>query len=121
MERLTNKTYDNLIKCQGCIEKSNCYEQSCGHIEEAISKLYKYENFEEQRLLIRLPKDGQIYHIEESEETSERWIGNKPCRYITSEGYYCGWGIGTVCFKFDEIGKTVFLTRNEAEDILNVR
>jgi hypothetical protein len=85
------------------------------HSGSITDKLAEYENAEEQELSIKLPPDGQIYHIEESIETNERWIGNKPCRFITSEGYHCGWGIGTVCFKFVELGKTVFLTREEAE------
>jgi hypothetical protein len=44
MERLTNAIYNDLIKCQDCIEESNYYEQSCGHIEKAIRRLQKYEN-----------------------------------------------------------------------------
>lgn len=81
-------------------------------------KLRKYEDLDKRGLLIIIPSDGQIYYIEESEETSERWIGNKPCQYITSEGYWCGWGIASICFKFDEIGKTAFLDRKDAEAVL---
>ena len=91
------------------------YEALEDGAKNAYSLYREYKDAEEQGLLIKLPPDGQIYHIEESIETNERWIGNKPCHYITSEGYHCGWGIGTVCFKFDELGKTVFLTREEAE------
>jgi hypothetical protein len=77
MERLTktsNKgglafTFDLDITCERSeIEK----------ILKLGEKLKAYEDAEEQGLLIKLPPDGQIYHIEESEETSERWIGNKP-------------------------------------------
>lgn len=71
--------------------------------------------------LVLLPPDGQIYHIEESIETEECWIGNKPCQYIMGEGYYCGWGLVTICFPFSEIGKTVFLSRIEAESALEKR
>jgi len=44
MKRLTNVKYNDLIKCQDCIEESNCYENSCGHIEKAIRRLQEYEN-----------------------------------------------------------------------------
>jgi hypothetical protein len=68
--------------------------------------------------LVELPPDGQIYHIEEIKETGERWIGNKPCQYIQGDGYYCGWGLAAICFPFSDIGKTAFLTREEAEKAL---
>ena len=44
MDRLTNVKYNDLIKCQDCIEESNCYEDSCGEIEKAIHRLREYEN-----------------------------------------------------------------------------
>lgn len=66
------------------------------------------------RCVVLLP-DGQIYYIEEIKETGERWIGNRPCQYITGDGYHCGWGLTPICFPFSELGKTIFLTRAEAD------
>ena len=118
MERLTNK---ELIKCQGCIEKSNCYNHSCSHINEAIQKLKYYEDLVESGLLIKLPCDynDTLYWIANG-YIKEVWFkgircdkGYKPqiiCRYLhnlnTKEEPICA---------FENIGKTVFLTRDEAE------
>lgn len=117
MERLTYR--DSTIWAHAerdcrIFEDNDEFDERC-FSGELIDRLANYEDAEEQGLLIKLPPDGQIYHIEESKETGERWIGNKPCCYITSEGYHCGWGVFTICFKFDEIDKTVFLTREAAE------
>lgn len=95
------------------------FNKVCYNLNQANKELQSYKDAEEQGLLIKLPPDGQIYYIEASAETDEHWIGNKPCCYITSEGYYCGWGVVPYCFKFDEIGETVFLTREAAEAALN--
>lgn len=54
MDRLTNHQ-EILHECIGCTEESNCYEFSCGKIEEAIQKLAYYEDMEEQEKLVILP------------------------------------------------------------------
>ena len=60
--------------------------------------------------LVVLPEDGMLYHPEEA--GGERWIGNKPIKDIVFE---CGWGFATLRWSLQDIGKTVFLTREEAE------
>ena len=54
MERLTN--FQGLLACCiGCQTEDECYYESCGMIEAAISKLAYYEDKQEQGLLLELP------------------------------------------------------------------
>ena len=92
-------------------------------IREMVSdnRLEEICKAEKDKRFIILPEDGQIYHIESAIDSNETWVGNKPIRYIDSEGYHCGRGIAIICFKFTDLGKTVFLTREAAEDALKER
>lgn len=97
-------------------------------IDEIYMKLKQYEDLEEQGLLLRLPcKVGDtIYRINQYAKESiismkvlqvrfgELYIGNKFLRIdaINDED------MGEFCYLQDEIGKTVFLTRTEAERAL---
>ena len=114
--------------CPNCkIELDGChvtYEELCEYCGTKVLSVPETITQEEldaiiqakaEGRLVELPPDGQIYHIEEIKETGERWIGNKPCQYIQRDGYYCGWGLAAICFPFSDIGKTAFLTREEAE------
>lgn len=45
MKRLTTRSQADLIKCLGCIEKSNCYgDISCNEVDTGIEKLKAYED-----------------------------------------------------------------------------
>ena len=85
-------------------------ENYCG---AAIDKLAYYEDAEEQGRLIVLPEDGMLYYIEENEE--DKWIGNKPIMDIIFE---YGWGLVGLNCSLRDIGKKVFLSREEAEAAL---
>ena len=92
------------------------------------SRLKEYEDLEEQGLLLRLPcKVGDtIYRINQYAKEpiismkvlqvrfGELYIGNKFLRIdaINDED------MGEFCYLQDEIGKTVFLTKEEAEQAL---
>lgn len=134
MERLTNRNYGEIshtgkiipysTHCIGCIT-SNC---DCGLVEDMVEKLAEYEDLEEQGGLIKLPcKVGDTV-----------WDNDcgRPCAYtITAfsfgecEEYICepvttketvfyyanSSGSITGSFAESEIGKSVFLTKSEAE------
>lgn len=139
MERLTEKIGNtNCVK--GC--GSNCKYgfqhcrtedwENCKTIDDVIDKLAEYEDLEEQGRLVKLPcKVGDTV-----------WDNDfgRPCAYtITSfsfgecEEYICepvttkevvfyyanSSGSITGSFAESEIGKTVFLTKSEAEQKLN--
>ena len=61
------------------------------------------------------PLDGMIYYVETTEESDEAWIANKPIQYIDEEGYHCGWGLATLCFKFEDLNEVYFFSREEAK------
>lgn len=158
MKRLTNNTYNDLIKCRDCIEESNCYDQSCGHIEDAIHRLQEYEDLEEQGLLIKLPCriGDNIFIIGKCNDFPDRLDGG----YWDATGYYCPYEDSELCPFSDcedcnsvkdklgvfedtfigmsieedntylifengvgkylsDFGKTVFTTREDAENKLN--
>lgn len=98
MERLT-KTYSD--GTHGASDNLPCGENSYNYKNLLLEKLGKYEDLEEQGRLIKLPcKVGDdVYYI--------LGIPNEtPCT------------IGTCIFKLSDIhkiGKTVFLTKSEAE------
>ena len=116
-----NKTCEEFCKyvVDGC---RNCY------IQQVFKKLADYEDLEEQGLLVRLPanKNAEIYLI------SSRWTicskcGSRFDEYSCSgceyecdskKEYYvrptCLSSIN-VSFYANQFGKTVFLTREEAE------
>ena len=134
MERLTNRNYGEIshagriipysTHCIGCIDE-NC---DCGIVEDMVKKLVDYEDLEEQDRLIKLPcKVGDTV-----------WDNDcgRPCAYtITAfsfgecEEYICepvttketvfyyanSSGSITGSFAESEIGKSVFLTKSEAE------
>lgn len=134
MERLTNRNYGEISHtgriipyskhCIGCITK-DC---DCGIVEDMVEKLANYEDLEEQGRLLKLPcKVGDTV-----------WDNDygRPCAYtITAfsfgecEEYICepvtakeavfyyanSSGSITGSFAGSEIGKSVFLTKSEAE------
>ena len=99
-ERLvTNK--GQCVACIGCIEESNC-KVECGAIDDCLNKLAEYETAEEEGRLVVLPCK----------------LGTPV--YFLRHGFD-GWRIDSRKFAYGmigEVGKTVFLTREEAEKAL---
>lgn len=121
MERLTERVYDGLI-----IIKQDSGDE--GNYK-AAEKLATYEDLEEQGLLVRLPcKVGDMvwdndFGYPESYEIKAFSYGY--CDSYVEPGvgiedeiiFYYENSIGSItgAFPMSEIGKTVFLTREEAE------
>lgn len=109
MERLTN-FWGNLKKCADCSENSNCYSnQSCGQITNAIAKLRDYEDLEEQGKLLRPPVAvGDTVYTLNPLMNGKTAIGE-----TTADAFFCA-----LVMLEGRFGKTVFLTREEAEAAL---
>ena len=125
-ERLvTNK--GECVACIGCIEESNC-KVECGAIDDCLEKLSEYETAEEEGRLVVLPcKVGQCVYTNFS--MSGWYMRKGKCPYIgrivfiglnVDDPYFnIILGEGKMLqFKFSEIGKRVFLAREEAEKAL---
>ena len=122
MERLTLKEFESL-ECEpyvlGGVEY---YGYSYGG--EVINKLAKYEDLEEQGLFLKLPcKVGDtVWYIDDDDDdyplellvTKIEVEENGYLRYHAREKDNCG----KIGFIKDDIGKTVFLTKEEAEQAL---
>ena len=124
MERLTkygNTTHENGVCCTHFMSKEcvavmgNC-SLGCKWEEAAWKKLAEYEDLEEQGRLIKLPckvgnkiytvEDGYVYDFKA--DTIE--VRKENGKYI-----FC---IAYMDFKAEDFGKTVFLTKEEAEKAL---
>lgn len=81
--------------------------------EKQYSNKVNINNLEND--IVPYPLDGMIYFVETSEGSDEAWIANKPIQYIDEEGYHCGWGLATLCFKFEELNEVYFFSREEAK------
>lgn len=127
--RLTKKRADNgKYYLSGLAEISNSYHEGYGRIQVgcAVEKLAEYEDLEEQNRLIKLPcavgdefyciwrnkgqnpiQKMQVKKIEIHERKGiviqMEFVGNRGCLFRFYE---------------DDFGKTVFLTREEAETTL---
>ena len=115
MERLTDRNADGnyfypkcFEKCDGLGSSSKC--DNCEIMTSICEKLGKYEDLEEQGRLIKLPcKVGDtVYEITGATTHGYDW------KYLTYEKAYV---YGTVfnLGRLNDIGKTVFLTKSEAE------
>lgn len=138
MERLTERYKDPiantvLIKeCGDKICKNICddieYDCSKCELEKALEKLATYEDLEEQGLLVKLPDDlfKKVYRIT-YEYTECSKFGET---VIDCENYNCNCDCDSekkfyivennlqfmlFCNYYNELDKTVFLTREEAE------
>ena len=144
MERLTTKKYGELLiknndgeyrsPCFGCesINKCNPEKVTCGFYK-ALEKLAEYEDLEEQGKLLKLPcvVGDTVWHISERIEKYGR--KNVTVSFI-DKGTVDNITLGdmmipqiTVCnnenewITFDSVedfGKTVFLTKSAAEQVL---
>ncbi len=131
MERLTERTPNGIIvkedygeqalktvyQCHG--ERPNPHYTNCDEGYCAMEKLANYEDAEEQGLLLRLPcKVGtRIYAITYDYEQEKNAITESKIIEVTENGN--GWFfrslISIPAFRSCDFGKTVFLTREEAE------
>lgn len=120
MERLTGQGYTGkaIIKRDNFYGLSNkdftCYdgEEGLDLLQKIFDKLAKYEDLEEEGLLLHLPcKIGTtVYHLVKSLSYGE--IGDKPeVNYRISE-------VNFNLFMFNFIGESIFLTKEEAEQKL---
>ena len=123
MERLTEKIGNtNCVK--GC--GSNCKYgfqhcskedwENCKTIDDVIDKLAQYEDLEEHDLLLRLPcKIGtKVYNITWWDDVQEKVVVKGRTYYRTIHKHK----VSKSTFGYtdiEEIGKTVFLTKSEAE------
>ena len=117
--RLTKRTADNAaVVCENCPRKGSCtIPSSC--LTVMTNKLCDYEDAEEQGRLVILPKTlyeandtPLIFGVAEWEVTGVRFYDGVVQAYTvkTKSVQTIIWG--------EEIGKTVFLSREEAEAAL---
>lgn len=133
MERLTKTTEIGnayFPKCseEPCCGMGKCIDNNCNLVNEVCKKLAEYETLEEQGLLVRLPDDLNrvLYQInyrwtectEYGDEKNKCEIYDCKCECDSKKEYY----IAEVGFQYistgnyyDRLGKTIFLTREEAE------
>lgn len=136
MERLTEVTIEDGVKLYDISEKLCLSRTTQGEkITTILKKLADYEDLEEQGMLIKLPcKVGDILW------TNHRMQGwyfrSKDAPYRVQVAFIglndseeMGGGLFNVCyenhgymmqFNFSDIGKTVFLIREEAEEALKI-
>ena len=122
MERLTEKISE-YIQCNNNECRLGYCDRECEHYKCMVNKLAEYEDAEEQGLLLRLPckvgntawyidDDDDDYPIEIVITTIE--IKKDYILYHAEERY----NGGTLAIIEEEFGKTIFLTKEEAEQAL---
>lgn len=135
MERLTRRLNNNkivAIKGDSCNYSANSFDcqlsEGRKRLKTALEKLADYEDLEEQGLLARLPDDlkKKVYRITyeytecsnfgETKNNCENYNCNRDCdsqkRFYIVENRL---EFMLFCNYYHELGKTVFLTREEAE------
>lgn len=126
MERLTDYSTDEYTYVIGvgnktCEEFCKSVENGCQncYIEQAFRKLSEYETLEEQGLLVRLPcKVGDTVYVPTRNFVSELRIIMVS---VDMHGTYFRWMLNSGIypnldgFPVSKLGKTIFLTREEAE------
>lgn len=126
MERLTNRNYGEISHtgriipyskhCIGCITK-DC---DCGIVEDMVKKLADYEDLEEQGRLVKLPcKVGDIVYKPNSVTVKEIVEIKIESMFITESNFNISGRTTKMKYSFcctpKGFGKTVFLTKSEAE------
>ena len=133
MSRLTIRKYGEIVSnkrekkeihcsnfCNNCSQGSG----NCEYVKDMIEKLAEYEDLEEKGLLVKLPcKIGStIYQLINSHINEYKVIGICFDIFQNKWMYEVTYEIGLEWFKtmcdFDVFGKTVFLTKEEAEQEL---
>lgn len=136
MSRLTDR---RLIKdgIVGCVDNNknkcndNCIYGLCKWVRECLLKLKEYEDLEEQGLLLKLPckVETTVYVIDTIYECDNDYmdcIMESPDVYQCERGFKCEYEheklvVRPKSFDFkmlDNFNKTVFLTKEEAEQTL---
>lgn len=118
MERLTEKSDKMIWFKDQCLKIEPC-EMNTHHCRMILEKLADYEEAEEQRLLVRLPcKVGDMVYVPTRNFISELRIvmisvdmHDTYFRWMLNSGIYPNLD----GFSGNKLGKTVFLTREEAE------
>lgn len=129
MERLTERYKDSIAnivlirECGDKLCKDICDDIECNcskcELEKVLEKLATYEDLEEQGLLVRLPcKVGDTVYVPTRNFVSELriimvsvYMHDTYFRWILNSGIYPNLD----GFPGSKLGKTVFLTREEAE------
>nr|DAZ58739.1 MAG TPA: hypothetical protein [Caudoviricetes sp.] len=136
MERLTERYKDSIANivlitecgdklCKDICDDIECDCSKCG-LEKALEKLAEYEDLEEQGLLVRLPVSigTKVYMIAsmfdcvydyDNCKAIQKWKCEEDiqCEY-EKKSYYVK-EIEFISIMKDSIGKSIFLTREEAE------
>lgn len=126
MERLTKRDFSRItynerrsIMCSSYCDNCSQGAGNCKTVKNMIKKLATYEDLEEQGLLVRLPcKVGDTVYVPKTVLVSEFKITAIFCDILGTFFYWlfcCGIYERTIGFSERDIGKTVFLTREEAE------
>ena len=126
MERLTKWEDDSItynekreFECSSYCDNCSQGAGNCKTVKNMIKKLATYEDLEEQGLLVRLPcKVGDTVYVPTRNFISELRI---IMISVDMHGAYFGWKLNSGIypnldgFSINKLGKTVFLTREEAE------
>ena len=130
MAKLTKRVGENItynqerkIECSVYCDECSQGTANCKTIREMVKKLAEYEDAEEQGLLLRLPvKIGEkLFTVEEFFNIARSTIYEYTFDGIEKDGLrlmYKGRKEDVCVFDIEEIGKTVFLTKEEAEQAL---
>lgn len=123
-----NNEADYCLSCEDyCRNKFKCLCEKCG-IQTAFDKLAEYEDLDEQGLLVKLPfkvgdkvwiivnKGDYREHITDFEVNE---ITIKKINSYKKPRVHIGFIAGSTRRSLDTFGKTVFLTKEEAEQVLN--
>ena len=81
-------------------------------LDPEIQKTLLLEALKEGRVII-MSESGMLYYPETS--GGKTWISNKPIQDIV---FKAGWGLASLEFHIDSLGKTWFLSRDEAKAAL---
>jgi hypothetical protein len=118
MERLTSRTENGnvLACCIGCEFVNDC-SSPCDDYFKAVDKFAEYEIAEAQGLLIKLPcKVGDVVFTI-CKITGANYYYVTDIRCDRQHGWYALLGFNTL-YRLSEFGKTVFITREAAEEAL---
>ena len=128
MERLTNREFDRAWCNTECAETGKYGCDECEHFHNMRDKLAKYEDLEEQGLLLRLPcKVGDtVYTTSSYFDCDEDECVNIDFCVCEEDGGTCEhlakkYFVKETNFQIQMLavfGKTVFLTKAEAEEAL---